>query len=257
MIDAVLQLLPMAKQALLAGIVTFFRVGAILALLPAFGERSVPQRVRLALAIAFTLIVSPAVEARLSVTQVAFSPAMLGGEVIAGLALGIILRLLVMVLQMAGQMAAQATSLSQIFGGATVDPQPAMSHLMVVAGLALAVMSGLHVRAAEAMILSYELLPPGQMPDASLLSEWGLAHIGRGFGLALTLAMPFVIASLIYNLALGVINRAMPQLMVSFVGAPAITLGGMLLLLFSAPMLLELWLGWMQSVVANPFEAPR
>ena len=49
--------------------------------------------------------------------------------------------------------------------------------------------------------------------------------MAASFALALSLAAPFVIASLLYNVALGVINKAMPQLMVAFVGAPAITCG--------------------------------
>lgn len=258
MIEALAGLFPIGQQVLLTGFLTFLRVGAIMALLPAFGEQSVPQRVKLALALAFTLVVAPAATDPLTPIVDGARPIGLAmaGEIAAGLALGIILRLLVMVLQIAGQMAAQATSLSQIFGGPTVDPQPATSHLLVAAGLALAVMTGLHVRAAQAMILSYDMLPPGRLPDGGLIAEWGIIHIARGFGLALTLAMPFVIASLIYNLALGAINRAMPQLMVAFVGAPAITAGGMLLLVVSAPVLLEVWSGWMIDVLANPFGDP-
>ncbi|MFC3118840.1 flagellar biosynthetic protein FliR [Jhaorihella thermophila] len=38
--------------------------------------------------------------------------------------------------------------------------------------------------------------------------------------LPFSLSAPFVIASLLYNLTLGAINRAMPQLMVTLVGAP-------------------------------------
>ncbi|MHC0051973.1 flagellar biosynthetic protein FliR [Actibacterium sp. D379-3] len=252
---ALAALLSIGQASLLSGFIVFLRVGAVMALLPAFGEQSVPQRVRLALALAFTLIVAPAVSGQigpLAAGGTVIGPFLIT-EVMIGLALGMILRLLVLVLMMAGQIAAQATSLSQIFGGAGVEPQPAMSHLMVMAGLALAVMSGLHVRAAEAMILSYDILPAAQLPDAAALAEWGLGHIAHGFGLAVTLAMPFVIASLIYNLALGVINRAMPQLMVAFVGAPAITAGGLILLLVAVPRLLEIWSGWMTAVLANPF----
>ena len=86
---------------------------------------------------------------------------------VAGLAIGIVIRLFVLALQIAGSIAAQSTSLAQIFGGATVDPQPAIGHVLLVAGLALAVMLGLHVRLAQVLILSYEILPAGQMPGAS------------------------------------------------------------------------------------------
>lgn len=255
MMQALAEMVPIGQQTLMAGFFVFLRVGAVMAMLPAFGEQSVPARVRLALALAFTLVVAPAVTSQTAplVARGAYLAPGLISEVIIGLALGMVLRLLVLVLQMAGQVAAQATSLSQAFGGAGVDPQPAMGHMMVTAGLALAVMSGLHVRAAQAMILSYDVLPLAKLPDAGVMAEWGIGQIAHGFGLAVTLAMPFVIASLIYNLALGVINRAMPQLMVAFVGAPAITAGGLLLMLASLPLMLQIWGGWMAAVLAAPF----
>ena len=58
--------------------------------------------------------------------------------------------------------------------------------------------------------------------------------MGRTFALAFSLAAPFVTAALLYNIALGVINRAMPQLSVTFIGAPALTAGGLLLILVAA-----------------------
>ncbi|MBL3572945.1 flagellar biosynthetic protein FliR [Rhodovulum sulfidophilum] len=237
-----------------ASFLVFLRVGAIMAMLPAFGERAVPIRVRLGLALAFTAVVSPAVSPGLIETPPSLALAF-ATETVIGLALGLILRLMILALQMAGEIAAQATSLSQILGAASMDPQPAMGRLMLMAGLALAVMSGLHVRAAEAMILSYDLLPAGRFPDAGDLADWGVGGIAKGFALAATLAMPFVIASLIYNVALGVINKAMPQLMVAFVGAPAITAGGLVILFLSLPPMLTFWQDRLLTLFAAPFGA--
>ena len=56
------------------------------------------------------------------------------------------------------------------------------------------------------------------------------------------IAAPFVIGSLLYNVALGIINRAMPQLMVAFIGAPALTWGGLALFAVAAPLILSVWL---------------
>ena len=229
----------------------FLRVGAMLALAPAFGETVIPVRVRLAIALAFAAIVTPALPAPPPVTLPA-----LGAEVAAGLMLGIGLRLFVIALQVAGTIAAQATSLAQFFGGAGVDPQPAMSQLLVMAGLALAVMAGLHVRLAELLILSYDLMPPGRLPDAASLAQWGVAQTGRAFALAFAIAMPFVILSLVYFVALGAINKAMPQLMVALVGAPAITFAGLALLLVCAPLALPIWHDALAGFLRDPGGLP-
>ena len=170
---------------------------------------------------------------------------------IAGLAIGITLRLMVLVLQTAGTIAANVTSLSQILGGASVDPQPALAHILVVAGLALAAMAGLHVKVAEALILSYDLFVPGRMILSDGFAAWGTAQIAHAFALAFTLSAPFLIVAVIYNLALGAINKAMPQLMVAFVGAPAITMAALVLMMLSAPFLLGLWRDTFDRVLSD------
>jgi flagellar biosynthetic protein FliR len=223
------------------------------ALLPAFGEQNVPARVKIVVAIAFTLIVAPALPKTLSDQAAENLHLLVFSEVLSGLAIGLGIRLFVLALQTAGSIAAQSTSLSQVLGGAAVDPLPAMGYILIVGGLALAVMNGLHVKAAHLIILSYDFLPMGHFPAASDLSDWGVRQVSRAFSLAFSLAAPFVILSVLYNFALGAINKAMPQLMVAFVGAPVITLGGLFILMIAAPTILLVWLGAMDGFLANPF----
>ncbi|SLN62737.1 flagellar biosynthetic protein FliR [Roseisalinus antarcticus] len=257
MMSELASVLPIAEAGLWGIWWVFLRVGAIMAMLPAFGEQSVPLRIRLGLGVAFTLVIFPAA-VTLS-TGMTSAPSFVAtiSELLVGLMFGLFLRFFVMVLQIAGTIAAQSTSLSQIFGGsAGFEPLPAMGHVLVVAGLALATILGLHVHAAEYMLLSYQLVPPGVIPSADVVAEIGVQEVGRTFALSFTLAAPFVIASLLYNVTLGVINRAMPQLMVAFVGAPAITAGGLALLAIAAPILLGLWSDKLFAFMANPFGGP-
>lgn len=251
------ELLEMSNRYLWHGIAVFLRVGPLVAMLPAFGERTVTTRIKLVIVLCFVLIVAPVVP-RLSgpagfdtLTVLAFT------ETLAGLMLGIGIRLFILALQTAGSIAAQSTSLSQILGGAAVDPLPAMGYILIIGGIALAVMNGLHIKVASLIILSYDLIPMAELPDARLLSTWGVSKVAEAFALSFTLAAPFVILSVIYNLALGVINKAMPQLMVAFVGAPLITAGGLLILLLASPFMLEHWLDALDSYMANPRQIPR
>lgn len=242
-----------AQQALVAAFAVFLRVGGMMAVLPAFGERSLPERVRLVLAIGLTLIVLPAADDAWQLSVGDLTIKLVAAEAAAGLLIGIALRLFVMALQTAGAIAAQSTSLSQLFGGGAVEAQPAIGHVFLVSGLALAVMFDFHVRVVEYVLLSYDILPLGNFVGAGDVSQWGIEQVTRAFSLAFTLAAPFVIAALIYNVALGAINRAMPQLMVAFVGAPALTLGGLLLMFIVTPILLGVWHEGLQRLLANPF----
>lgn len=236
------------------GFIVFLRVGATVALLPGFGEQSVPMRIKLTIALAFTVIVAPALTQPVPV----FSPdalVQLGlTETIAGLLLGLGIRLFILALQTAGAIAAQSTSLSQILGGAAIEPLPAMGYVLTVGAIALAVMAGLHVKAAHLLIHSYVLLPIGLFSAGADVANWGLSQVAYAFELAFLLAAPFVLMSVLYNLALGVINKAMPQLMVAFVGAPVITLGGLFLLFLAAPIMLSVWLSALDHFLAAPFE---
>ena len=247
------QLLGLAEGIAWAAALAFVRIGATVALMPGLGDPAVPQRIKLALVVAFTLVVTPLLAERLTVAGPAPSFLALGGEAIAGLILGIGMRLFVTALQTAAAMIAQATTLSQLFAGVAPEPQPAIGNLLIIAGIALAMTAGLHVRAAELVLTSYDILPAGVHFSAAAAADWGLALIGRTFSLAFSLAAPFVIASLIYNLALGAINRAMPTLMVSMVGAPALTLGGLALLAVATPVLLAAWLDAFSAHVDQPF----
>ena len=249
--------LGLVGQAAVVGFVAFLRIGAAMALLPGFGAAMVPVRVKLALALAFTAVVAPAVSAAIA-PHTGTAEALLtclATETLVGLSLGLVLRLMVLALEIAGTIAAQSTSLSQMFG-AGGEPMPAISHLLVMAGLALAMMAGLHVRIAAVFILSYDAVPPGAFPGAGIVRTWSVGHIADAFAIAFGLAAPFVLASTIYNVALGAINRAMPQLMVSFVGAPALTLGALALLAIAVPPALMLWLGTLDTLLADPFGAP-
>lgn len=235
------------------GLLVFMRVGSAMSLIPAFGEQAVPQRVRLVLALAFTAVVAPAIQIAPDLAKPGVVPLLI--EVALGLMLGIGLRLFIMSLQTAGAMAAQATTLSQMFGDAGPEPQPAIGHLLVMAGLAIAVTTGLHVRVAELLILSYQMLPAGHLPGAEDAAHWGLSQIRHIFALAFCLAAPFTIAALLYNIALGIINRAMPALMVSMIGAPALTAGGMVLMVLAVPLALALWTQALHGFLNAPFRA--
>lgn len=257
MTPALAELMPLISTGLWHGIIVFLRVAVLVSFVPAFGEQSIPTRIKLALALAFTLITAPAI-APSGLAPTLDNLAWLAiTETIAGLILGLGLRLFILGLQTAGSIAAQSTSLTQILGGAVADPLPAMGYALIIGGLALAVMSGVHVKAAELVIFSYQLLPLGQLPDGATVSRWGLDQTRHVFALAFTLAAPFVILSILYNLALGAINKAMPQLMVAFVGAPVITAAGVILLFLAAPAMLTVWMASLDHYLANPFAVRR
>ena len=235
--------------------IVFLRVGPVIALFPGLGETTVSVRIKLIVALMMTVAIAPALAADIHPPPAGLPAVawLVLTETAIGLVIGIGTRLFLIALQTAGTISAQATSLSQILGTTGIGPTPAIGQFLVVVGLALAMMTGLHVRAAELLILSYRLFPVAELPDPAAVSEWGVRQAAGAFGLAFTLAAPFVIVSVLYNLTLGIINRAMPQLMVVFVGAPVITGLGLIMLFLLAPTLLTLWIEALATFMSNPF----
>lgn len=247
--------LHLTQETLWLHVVVFLRVGPIVALFPGFGEETVPLRIKLSLALAFTAVVAPMVAEGTGAGPGNWPvfPYIILSETVIGLSLGIGVRFFLMALQTAGSIAAQSTSLSQILGNSGITPMPAMGHVLVTGAVALAMIMDVHVRLAEMAILSYEVLPVGRLPEPGILSGWGVKQVAHSFEFAFVLAAPFVIISFLYNLMLGIINRAMPQLMVVLVGAPAITAGGLLLLMLLAAPMLTLWVTALQDFIEAPF----
>ncbi|MEQ9692750.1 flagellar biosynthetic protein FliR [Shimia sp. SDUM112013] len=235
-------LLQWAENSMLLAYFVFVRVGAIVALSPGFGEQAIPVRVKLTISVLLTLVVTPMVEPLQSANldPVRFTIFTLS-EATVGLILGVFLRVLVFALQIAGSIAAQATSLSQLLGGGGVEPNSAMGQILMLGGITLAMIMGLPEYLVIYISNSYSAFPIGAFPDPSGVAELGVERMAAGFSLAFQLAAPFLAISILYNLTLGAINRAMPQLMVVFVGAPAILLGTLVVLSLIASLILWVW----------------
>ena len=245
-------LLGVGQEYLLGGFFVMLRVGPIIGFMPGYGEAVVSVRVKLALGLCLTLAVLPLIEPGNLPTDRFDMLAAVFRETLLGLFMGLGMRFFVIALQTAGSMAAQATSLAQLFAGAAAEPMPAIGHLLVVAGLALAMIMDLPVRVIEFLAMTYRVFPIGGDYELSRLAEWASGLASRSFALAFSMAAPFLVMSLLYNLVLGVINRAMPQLMVAFVGAPVITAGGLIFLLIFGPIMLTLWWSAFDTFLSRP-----
>ncbi|WP_078574185.1 flagellar biosynthetic protein FliR [Thioclava marina] len=258
MTDLLAELLRNAEVFLFTGFALLLRIGGLVSMAPGFGETSLPARIKTVISLGLTLVLLPAATRDLApLSSRSGPPFWIATEIAVGLFLGLGLRAFVFALQIAGTIAAQATSLSQLLGGMGGEPQPAIGNLLLIAGIATLMSFGYHLHLIEFLLGSYRVLPAGGLPAADDLRQWGLSGIAHAFSLAFILAAPFVVTGLIYNVALGAINRAMPQLMVAFVGAPALTAGGLILLAIAAPGAIVIWREAVLDFLMNPFGTPR
>src|ERR1700742_4673623 len=114
--------LPALSGTILTYLLVFARVGSMVMLLPAIGDMGVPARVRLVLALAITLALTPTVQsaypAKAPETSVALV-IMIAQEVTAGILVGSMARIIMSALQVAGFLIATQTGLAY---AQTIDP---------------------------------------------------------------------------------------------------------------------------------------
>ncbi|MHA7873671.1 MAG: flagellar biosynthetic protein FliR [Hyphococcus sp.] len=229
----------------------FARISALAMLLPGLGEQAIPVRPRLAVAMGVALILTPIVMSTASPPQTLSAAAlMIAAETVSGALIGFSIRIAIFAVQTAGSIASQSLSLAQLFGS-SIDAQlnSPIGTLLMFAAIVLAVSTGLHFEAVRVLIISFEVMPFGMFPGAGDTGQWAAERAAFSFAAALSLALPFVVLGFIYNLAIGAANRAMPQLMVAFVGVPAVTLAGMAMLALTAPILLGVWLDLLNDII--------
>lgn len=217
-----------------------FRIGALFGAMPVIGIRMVPGRVRLALALALTLVVAPIIPPAPAVDPLSVAGAMITlQQILIGAAMGFLLSLVFGAFVYAGQLVAMQMGLGF---ASLMDPQhgvevPVISQFyLVVVTLIFLALDG-HLAVIEVLVESFHALPVAPT-GLTVATMWQIVTIGGHlFSGALSIALPALVAMLLVNLAFGVMTRAAPQLNIFSVGFPVTLLFGFVVLLLSLPLL--------------------
>lgn len=245
------EFLPLGAWAA-AFVLVIARLSFIVFLMPGIGEQVIPARVRLVLVLGLAVAIrSSGVSVSIPFEPFSGYLLVLVSEVFIGFILGVSLRLVIWLLSIAGSAIAQSIGLAQFLGIALEhEAQTITANLLSMAGAVILFSANYHVAVFVSLIELYADVPIGMV--SSLDQAFFIEGIYSAFGIAISLAWPFVAVNLIYNICLGFINKALPQLMVAFVGAPFMVGAGMFLLTVSIVTLLLAWkamvpdlIGWL------------
>ncbi|MDR3513660.1 MAG: flagellar biosynthetic protein FliR [Caulobacteraceae bacterium] len=225
-----------AQQVWAAGMV-LFRVGSMVMVMPGIGETAVPARIRLSFALLLALCLGPIVAP--SLPAVPDSVGTMAGyvfkEVLIGLMIGGILRLFLTAMTTTGELVSLQTTLafSQTANPLGAQPSTSLSVFLNLMGVVLVFDTDLHQMFLAAIVHSYSLFPPikhAPIADAAQLAE---ETVGKSFALAVQLAAPILIFSLVFNVAVGLVGRVMPQFQIFFAATPLTLLLGLSLFALS------------------------
>jgi flagellar biosynthetic protein FliR len=207
-------------------VLVFSRIGAACTMLPGIGEAELPATVRLGFTLVLTALLLPVLAPLLP--PVPAAPwvlfAMVAAEIATGLWFGWLVRLVVQTLPVAGQFIATMMGLAS-----TIQPDPDLGPQ------------------STALARLFSLIAPGTLLPVADSTQSVVTAVGETFALALRLAAPFVAAGLVWQGALGLLSRLVPNLQVFAAAMPGQILGGLALLLLLCAGVIAAWQGELRS----------
>ncbi len=226
-------------DAVLTVLLLFMRVFVFVFLLPIFGTFFVPNTVKvyLALAIAFSLFSFAELEP-VKVDSTAHFIQLATSELAFGFLTGFFLRLIFDAVFIAGELIAVSTGLGFLTMFLPQQPQTT-----VLAGFSTLLSSTLFlsVGGAEAVYVGFVnslgSVPLGSFNVYSLNGEVFIKLFYESFSTGVKIAFPVILASLITNIILAIINRFIPQINVFMVGLPLQVAVGLVVFALSMPVI--------------------
>jgi flagellar biosynthetic protein FliR len=207
-----------------AFMLVFARIGAMVMLLPGFGETNIPVRIKLGIALLLTLVILPAHRGAYQIDMQSMSSLIVLAihEIVIGIVLGATARVTLAALQTAGSVIAQQLGLGFV---TAIDPTQGQQGLLIgnfltLLGVTLLFATDTHHLIIAALSDSYKIFAPGEVMSSGDVAALATRAFAAAFKLGMQLAAPFIVFGLVFNVGLGVLARLMPQMQVYFVGVP-------------------------------------
>jgi flagellar biosynthetic protein FliR len=218
----------------------FLRALALFTALPVLGTRTVPTRVRIALAAFIAIAAQPTLpEAPPVALDSPDALLLVAQQLVIGLSLGFAVRLVFAAVEFAGELIGLQMGLNfaGFFDPISAGTATAASRFFGTTVAWLFIVANGHLLVIAALVQSFSAFPVGPEPFAFLREvqpqRWGAEIFATG----LWIALPLITMLLFVNLVLGAISRVAPQINIFAVGFP-VTLGvGLLGLLLTLPAL--------------------
>ena len=214
----------------------FARVGAMVMLMPGFGESNIPVRIKLAIALLLTLIILPLHRAayQVDLTSMSSLGVLMVHEIVIGIVLGATARVTLSALAVAGSVIAQQLGLGFV---TAVDPTQGQQGLLIgnfltILGVTLLFATDSHHLVIAALNESYRIFSPGELMPSGDVAALATRAFAAAFKIGMQLSAPFLVFGLVFNIGLGVLARLMPAMQVYFVGVPLSIMVGFLIFAF-------------------------
>lgn len=233
------------QGTIMALALAFCRIGGCIMMMPGFSSARLPVQVRLFLALTLSMALLPMLWDQLYPQVRNVDPATYGmliaSETIVGSVFGLIAQLYTLGLQFAGTAITSAIQFSGPPGNDVIDDtsESQVTSLISLGGLLVLLMLNFHYVVIKALIDSYATIPLGTGLNPQRILVTLTDTLSATFMIALRLMSPFLIYTIMFNGAVGLINKMAPQIPVYFVSTPYALLGGIFLLYLGIAAMIE------------------
>lgn len=215
-------LLALYQNQFLVFVLILTRISGLVISAPVLGLKVAPMQVRVALAVALAVVVTPfhwQVTATMPANLISLV-LLLVQELMLGLALGLSIHVLFTGLHITGQVMGQMSgmSLAEVYDPAQEGSVPVLSDLMDRVTLAVFVIIGGHRQLMQVLFDTFKWMPPGRTAFGPTLVDALTEVTSNSLTLGVRASAPAIVALLLANLVLGLISRTLPQLNVMALG---------------------------------------
>jgi flagellar biosynthetic protein FliR len=209
------------------------RLSGIFLFAPFFGSVVIPARVKAVLVMALTALLYPIVSAKIPHMAISQWPMMVFSELLIGIAFGVVTNIVFDGVQMAGQVLSvqMGYSLVNILDPQTQVDSTVMATFHQTIAMLIFLRLNVHLWILRALVRSFVYLPPA---TGHISANFVAAAFQAGasvFSIGIQIAAPVLSATLVADIALGLLGKASPQLPLMLLGPAVKSILGLLILI--------------------------
>jgi flagellar biosynthetic protein FliR len=196
------------------------RVSALMVFAPFFASATISPRIKACFTMVLTALLYPALAPNLPILSGARGWQVAGGEFVVGLFMGITLQFVFEGAELAGQVVGFQVghTLANLINPLSDAETPILANFYQMVALLIFLQLDIHHWVLRGLVKSFQYCPPGSVVATPLVAEQIWRAAGGMLVMAVQIAIPTLLATILIDISLGFLGRASPQLPVLFVG---------------------------------------
>lgn len=223
-------------------VMLFLRIVSVLFFLPVFGDSNIPSRIRILLGLTLSICIWPVVERNLHSVPgfLQWSPFTLAiatlREVFFGFSIGFAAKMLTFAASIGANIVGvnMGFQTATLFSPQTGSQESAFTSLKTWLITILILVFNIHHVFIQGIVTSFVAIPFAASADPNALLNVVMHTVTSSFEIGIRIAGPLLLIQMMSTLALGLLNRALPQLNAFVISFPVSFLLSMVVLFFSA-----------------------